>query len=244
MGASIYRLSETPLPRIREAAVCTSSHTRTLAARYSACSRERPPPISHGRGSQCTFNARHVSGAGAVAASGFLQKPPTPRLARAGARIQSSARPLTALTPYSTNGAPPLQLSPASDLNSAPPKPNATLHAEPDSYWFRILPIMTFTQLCQILPYRHSAFPVRVLIPDTLSSSSAGPSSAPPTVPPHSSTQSCLQPLETLPQRPPPLRDSAPGSQSSVLGQTDPTRVCRTPPPWTDPASTTHLVLY
>lgn len=34
------------------------------------------PTTSRERGSRCTFNARHVSGAEAVAASGFLQKPP------------------------------------------------------------------------------------------------------------------------------------------------------------------------
>lgn len=40
------------------------------------------PTTSRGRGSRYTFNARHVSGAEAVAASGFLQKPPPPRLAK------------------------------------------------------------------------------------------------------------------------------------------------------------------
>lgn len=106
------------------------------------------PPTSRGRGSRCTFNARHVSGAGAVAASGFLQKPPTPRLARAGARIQSPARPLTAVIPYLTNGAPPLLLSPAPDLRLRPiswfpaPRRPTPCHAEPYFYWFRILPII------------------------------------------------------------------------------------------------------
>lgn len=103
VGETVYRVRQTPLQRTREAGVCKSPQAQHAACRTA---RRRSDPNHQPRtgGSRYTFNAGHVSGAEAVAASGFLQKPPQPRLARTGVRIPSPPRPA---------GSPPDDIIPA-----------------------------------------------------------------------------------------------------------------------------------
>lgn len=125
-------------------------------------------------------------------------------------------------------------------MASRPQKPNPTIHAEPDSYWFRILPITT----------SHPIMPDSALQALSISYTGSDPChselllcrarfrSA------HSSATLAHNPASSS-WRPSPnaflhFADSAPSWLSSVPASTDPNPPCRTPPHWTDPASATH----
>lgn len=103
-----------------------SARARTLSTLLAAQLGAGVTPTTSGeRGSRCTFNARHVPGAEAVAASGFLQKPPHPRLARASVQIPSPPRPAGPapddIIPAPDNRDPPLLTGPASCCFRLPP---------------------------------------------------------------------------------------------------------------------------